>query len=283
LPKGTVGLLTDGYLEALRIPLIAGSYPVPGTAGEGPILLSASLAQRLFPNQNAVGQRVRRAETAAWNVVVAVVGDVPRTAIGGAAAEIYYVPVLPVPADQGYFPSHLTLTVRNAGEPTAIMPAVRAILRDLDRNLPLARVRTMEDIVADSMARTSLAMVLLLVAGGAALLLGVVGLYAVIAYTVTRRTRELGIRIAIGARVPDLLRLVIGQAISYVAIGALIGLAVSLIAMQSLRGLLYGVAPTDPLTILGVTLLLFIAAVAASLAPAQRAARLDPIRALKTE
>ena len=283
LPKATVGLLTERYLESLRIPLIAGNYPTAGSTGERPVLLSAVLAARLFPNQNAVGQRIRRADARQWNVVAAVVGDVPRTSIGGDLAEIYYVPVMAVPSDPGYFPSHLTLTIRTSGEPSTLLPSVRSIIRELDRNLPLAKVRTMSDIVSESMARTSLAMVLLVIAGAAALVLGVVGLYAIIAYSVTRRTRELGIRIAIGATVPDLLKLVVGQAVSYAGIGAAIGLIAAILSLQTLRGLLYGVAPSDPLTILLVLMLLFGAAIAASVVPAWRAATVDPVRALKAE
>jgi predicted lysophospholipase L1 biosynthesis ABC-type transport system permease subunit len=251
--------------------------------GDAPVLISAALANRLFPGKDPIGQLIRRTGDSAWNRVAAVVGDVPRTAIGGEPLEAMYVPVLERAVDSGMNPGHLTLVVRTSGEPLSLVSAVRNIVHSLDRDLALARVQTLERIVGDSMARTTLAMILLLTAGVAALLLGVLGIYAVLAYTVSRRTRELGVRMALGARAADVYALVLRQSGRYVGGGVFIGLLVVLIGARLLRSLLYGVAPLDLTTMAGAVALVCVSSLAASSLPARRAARVDPIRALKVE
>jgi putative ABC transport system permease protein len=265
------------------MPLVRGEYPHSMGGGEAPVLISAALASRLFPGKDPIGQTIRRTGDSTWNRVAGVVGDVPRTAIGGEPLEALYVPVLERAVDTGMRPGHLTLVVRSSGEPLSLVPAVRNIVHSLDRDLALARVQTLERIVGDSMARTTLAMVLLLTASAAALLLGVLGIYSVLAYAVSRRTRELGVRMALGARTADLHALVLRQTGRYVGSGVFVGLLVVLIGARMLRSLLYGVAPLDLSTIAGAVALVCLSSLAASSLPARRAARVDPIRALKVE
>ncbi len=180
-------------------------------------------------------------------------------------------------------PGHLTLAIRTGLPPASLVPAVRRIVRELDPALPIANARTMRGIVDRSMARHGFAMLLLLVAAGAALFLGAVGIYGVISYTVTQRVREIGIRLALGARAADVRRMLLRQG----AAVALAGLAAGTLAALWLTGfldtLLYEVSPSDPATIAAMAALLLAVALLASWAPATRAARTDPMVTLRTE
>jgi putative ABC transport system permease protein len=265
----------------MGIPLVRGAYPSTFGSGEGPVLISAALARRLFGDTDPIGQRIRRSGDATWDYVAGVVGDVPRVAIGGEPLQALYVPVVERAVDNEINPLHLTLVARTAGEPLALLPSVRAIVRGLDPALPIARVQTMERVVADSMARTTLAMIMLLLAGSAAFLLGMLGVYAVVAYAVDQRTRELGIRVALGARAADVHMLVLRQAGEFVGAGLLAGLAVVLAGARVLQSLLYGVAPLDVRTLASVMILVSVAALSACALPAHRAARVDPGKVLK--
>ncbi len=286
-PTATIRFVTPGYFDALRMPVLAGRTLRPGdpTDGTAPVLVSATLARRLFPDGAAVGRRVRRRgrDRDAWNTIAGVVGDVSNESVVGEPAAIYYIPVLDRPVDPGMIPGHLTLAIRTGLPPASLVPAVRRIVRELDPALPIANARTMRGIVDRSMARHGFAMLLLLVAAGAALFLGAVGIYGVISYTVTQRVREIGIRLALGARAADVRRMLLRQG----AAVALAGLAAGTLAALWLTGfldtLLYEVSPSDPATIAAMAALLLAVALLASWAPATRAARTDPMVTLRTE
>jgi hypothetical protein len=276
--------VSPGYFEAMRIPVLEGEGIASGVATvERPVLLSAAAAQRLFPSEPAVGKRLRRGKRAGqtWNTVAAVVGNVPKQNIGGAAAEIVYIPVLEHAVDPGLWPSHGALVVRASVPPATLTPAVRTIVRELDPHLPVANVRTLERIVADSMSRTTFTMLLLIVAASAALFLGAIGLYGVISYVVSRRTHELGIRIALGARGADVRRMVVRESARFALGGVALGLVAALAVTRLLRGLLYQVSPTDPLTFAAMVVLLVGVTLLASWVPARRAAAIEPMRALR--
>jgi ABC-type antimicrobial peptide transport system permease subunit len=169
------------------------------------------------------------------------------------------------------------------GEPMSLVPTVRAIVREIDPELPLYDAVAMEDLVADSMARDRFLMLLLLAFAGVALVLALVGVYGITAQAARQRLPEMGLRMALGARTADLVRLTLGRSIVLVAIGLGTGVATALVATRVMAGMLYGVAPNDPATFIAVPLLLAAAALGASWLPARRAARVDPARTLQAE
>jgi putative ABC transport system permease protein len=173
--------------------------------------------------------------------------------------------------------------VRTAGDPAAVTGSVRAAVRAVDPALPVASVRTMDQIVGAWSAERRLNTVVLAALGALALVLAVVGIYGVIAYMVAQRTREMGVRLALGARPADVLRLVVRQGAALAGAGIAVGLAGAWEATRSMRSMLYSVSATDPATFVGVALVLAAAALAASFIPARRATRVDPVVALRSE
>ena len=177
----------------------------------------------------------------------------------------------------------MTLVIRTQRDPLDVTRAVRAELDQLDKDLPLENTRTMTQLVESSVAQRKLSVRLLSGFAGVALLLAAIGLYGVLAYTVTQRTREIGIRAALGARRPDVIRLVLQQGMKLAGLGILIGLAGAFVLASLIRNLLFGVAPTDPLTFAVIPVLLAIVALLACWLPARRAASVDPMEALRYE
>jgi putative ABC transport system permease protein len=286
-PALSVYHATPGYFTALRLRLASGRGfdPADLRAAERPILLSAAAERRLFPGGSAVGKRIRRqiGGEQPWATVIGVVADVPREHVGGAAAEIVYLPVLDEPVDPGQRPFYGTLVVRTRGLPAAQAGAVRGALRGLDPHLPLANVRTMERIVADSASRTSFVMLLLGTAAAAALALGSVGLYAVLSYTVKRRAHEFGIRLALGAARSEVRTMVLRETVRLVAAGIALGVAAAWFSARSLRALLFGVAPGDPVAVVSMVALVLAVSLLAGWLPARRAMRVDPMTVLRRD
>jgi putative ABC transport system permease protein len=175
----------------------------------------------------------------------------------------------------------LTTVVRTTGDPFAIVGAVRNEVRSLDSELPVDRVKTLDQYLAESVAQPRFNTLLLALFAGTALILTVIGLYGVMAYSVAQRTREIGVRIALGAQTGDVLRLIVGQGMKLTLLGVIIGLVASLALTRLMKSLLYGVSPTDPLTFAGIALLLTVVALVACWAPARRAAKVDPMVALR--
>lgn len=279
----TVYFASPSYFETMRIPVVEGRGATAADPGaERPVLLSASAAERLFAGRFAVGKRLRRAAgPGPWMTVVGIVGDVPARRVGGEPATIVYVPILESPVDPDRMPGEGTLVVRTSVPPATLAPSVREIVRSLDSDLPVANVRPMDGIVADSTARTTFALLLLLVASVAALFLGVVGVYGVTSYAVSRRTREFGLRVALGARAPDVERMVVRETAGLVLAGVGLGALAALVLTRFMTTLLFEVRPTDPVSYATMALLLLLTALLASWLPARRAARADPHRALR--
>jgi predicted lysophospholipase L1 biosynthesis ABC-type transport system permease subunit len=213
--------------------------------------------------------------------VAGVVGDVPEERVGGEPAEIVYIPILATPVDERRIPSQGALVVRSTLPPAALAPEVRRIVRELDPHLPVANVRTLDSIVSASTARTTFTMLLLMVSGAAALFLGVVGVYGVTSYVVGRRTQEIGLRVALGASVPDVERMVVREGMRTVLTGVAAGVVAALALGRLLGSLLYGVSATDLPSYGAVMLLLVLTAWIATWLPARRAARVDPREALR--
>jgi ABC-type antimicrobial peptide transport system permease subunit len=177
----------------------------------------------------------------------------------------------------------MTLTLRTSGDPMNVLPAVRREIWGLDRNLPLVNVRPLADVVGAAMARTTFTLIMIGAAAGVALLLGAIGIYGVISYMVSLRTREIGVRMALGAQSQQVRRMVVRQGLVLAVIGVAIGLAGALALTRLITSLLYGIAPYDPVTLAGVTLALLAVSALASWLPAMRAARIDPIEALRAD
>ncbi len=281
---------TPEYFETMGIPLLAGRTFLPGDleAEAPPVILSAGFARAIVPGTDPIGRRIRQVE---WPddppfTVVGVVGDVAGESPSNGPLSHAYFPVLadPVNPPFPFVPREgMSVVVRTSHSPVALVPAVREVVAALDPRLPLDRVRTMEQLAADSRARLRFAAVLLLIAATATLFLGVIGTYGVISYAVTRRTREIGIRRALGAPTSRMESMILRQGAAVAASGLVLGIPAALALTRFMRALLFEVSPTDPVIFAATSVLLLAVALLASYLPARRAARVDPMEALRSE
>ncbi|NTX08569.1 ABC transporter permease [Myxococcus sp. CA040A] len=277
-----VSIVTPGYTQTLRLRLLRGRWLESGDdAGEGrrAVLISEEAARRYWPGQDPLGRTVEVGVNVGQGrfggEVVGVVGDVRHDGLEKASFPQVYVPF-----SQGTL-GRMTVVVRTKADPLSLVGRVREEVRALDAQLPLGNVRPLEALVGEALSQPRFYM--LVTAGFAvlALLLAAVGLSGVIAHAVSHRTREFGIRMALGARGGELLRLVLGQYLRLTLVGLGIGLGLAFAASRMMTGLVYGVAPTEPLTYASVSVLLGVVALVASYVPARRATRVDPIIALR--
>ncbi|MGH7575414.1 MAG: FtsX-like permease family protein, partial [Longimicrobiales bacterium] len=273
--------VTDGYFETLGIPRIDGRAPVRADAEGGrPVVWVNETFSRRFLDGRAVGERIRFGEDTVWAEIVGVVGDVREFGLNEEVRPAAYLPLStmrPVQLDL------MQLVIRTDGEPTALMPAIRAAVTRVDPSVPLTTLRTMDEVVASSLARTSFTVLLLGIAASVALVLGVVGLYGVISTIVSQRTAEIGIRIALGAQPAAVRALVLREGLGIGIAGVLIGLVAAAAVTRVLASLLFEVSARDPLTFVTVAVVLTTVSVVATYVPARRAMRMDPIAALRTE
>lgn len=274
--------VTRDYFNAMGVSVRKGrpfaSQDVRPAAGS--VIVNEVFEKRFFPGESAVGKRIRLLPgpaEAPWQTVVGVVGDVRQSGLAGDVMPQVYSPDL---EDMG---DALSFVLRVAGEPAGLIFAVRAVVAEVEPNQALYNVMTMEERLANTTTSRRLNTALLGAFAAVALLLAVVGIYGVMSYAVTQRTREIGMRMALGARPGNVMRFVMGQGMRVVLIGAGLGLAGALALARVLRNLLFEVAPTDPATFVCVTLLLSSVALLACYLPARRAARIDPMAALRCE
>jgi len=265
------------YFETMRIALVRGREftPQDRAGAPGVIIVNEALARRYWPGENPLGKRVRRGE--AHFTVVGLARDGKYRSLSEEPLPYLYLPLF-----QNYR-GLITLQVSTHGEPTAVIGAMRHQLQTLDKNLPLFDITTMEEHLGIALLPSRVAATLLGSFGALALLLAVVGVYGVTSYAVSRRTREVGIRIALGARFTDVLGMILSQGMIVVVIGLVIGMGAALCLTRFASSLLYGVSATDPWTLAGVSLLLGLAGLTATLMPALRAARIPPTEALRYE
>ena len=280
--------VSPGYFETMRIPLLQGRDVAAAdrVGAPGVAIVNRTLARRAWPGGDALGKRILLgggASDSVWRTVIGVAGDVRHRGLDVEPQPEIYLPHAQFPAGTGTALRTLRLVLRSERDPVALTSAVRAAVASLDPDLPLAEVQTMEEAMGSWAAERRLTM--LLVAGFAvvAIVLGGVGIYGVMAHMVAQRTREIGIRIAVGAVPREILALVLRQGAWLAGLGIAAGTLAGLGAARLLSGLLYGIAPTDVPTFLATAVLLAAVAAAASLLPAVRATRIDPIEALRAE
>ncbi len=273
----------QGYFEALGVPLRRGRLLEPRDRGDAPfaVVVNETFAKRFFADEDPIGKRIAydREPTpqSTWYEIVGVVGDQHQVTPGR-------VPEPEVFESRSQdWARTVWVVMRTNMEPMSVVPSVRAVLREIDPAIPIAKVRTLDEVRRTSMAREDSVLGLFTAFGGLALVLAAVGVYAVAAQSARQRTREIGIRLALGATAGDIARLVLGRGVVSVAVGLAVGLGATVAASRALESLLYGVEATDVRTIASVAVLLLGVGVIACWIPARWATRIDPVRSLKTE
>jgi predicted permease len=275
-----INTITPAYPRVLGLPLIAGRQLTDADrAGATRVaLVDAEAARVLWPDRKDVlGQRVKFVYLKDWITIVGVVGNVKRDSLSASPMPSLYIPLA-----QG-FPTSMRLVVRGSTDAAALTPALGRLVRELEPTVPVGSVRGLDALVADSAARPRFVAGLLAAFALIAVLLGAVGVYGVVAFAVARRTREMGVRSALGASPRQIGALVLRDGTRLAAAGIVVGLAGALASGRLLRGFLFGVRETEPLVLLSVCVLLLLVVLLASALPARRASRIDPLEALRVD
>jgi predicted permease len=280
--------IDGGYFHAMGIPLIAGkTFDQLALQRSDEAIISRATAAQFWKDstgQRAIGKRFRELPNGPWTTVIGVVGDTRDSSLAAPPSMVVYRPeALSLRQSDGPTRWTMALVVRTGSEPAAITSAVQRAVRELDPSLPLFDVRSMSDVTAASMAQLSFTILVLGAAAIVTLLLGAVGLYGVMAYVVSLRTRELAVRIALGATPGSVIRMLTQQGMMVTGFGIAGGLVLFVIVARALKSLLFGVASTDPLTLVSASLLLMGIAALASWLPARRTSRVDPADVLRAE
>lgn len=275
------------YFQAMGMRVASGRFFTPNDREDQPgvAIINETLAHRFFPNQNPLGKRIKMGGATGpfpWLSIVGIVRDVKQNGLEEGTKPALYISYLQPPLPGWKFQS-LFLAVRTQSDPLSLLTALRNRVQALDKHQPIYRVATMEELLARSLAARKFSLLLMMLFAALALSLSVIGLYSVLAYAVTQRTHELGLRMALGAQARDVLRLIIEQGMKLTLIGVVIGLGSALVLARLLKSLLFDVSPADPVTFAGITLLLMLVALLACWIPARRAAKVDPMIALRHE
>jgi predicted permease len=274
--------ITPDYFRAMGLPLLAGRFfaETDNDKGQPVIIVNAALARRHFPGEDPVGKRLKFTkpeEQGAWQTIIGVVGDEKQDSLrADVRPEIF----------QSHLQSaqrEMTLIVRAAGDPRALVGAVREQIRALDRGLPVDDIKTVREVIYESLARERFITLLLVGFAALALALASVGIYGVMSYAVTQRTHEIGIRMALGAQSRHILRQVVGRGMALVLAGVAVGLAGAFALTRLMTALLFGVSASDPLTFASIAVILVGVALSACWIPARRATKIDPMIALRCE
>jgi putative ABC transport system permease protein len=283
-PHGDTRTVSDDYFRVMGIPLLKGRlFDSRDIEGGLPVaIVDETLARHYWPDEDPIGRRISSSvedtgDEPRWREIVGVVGHTRQYGLDGLMKHQYYFP-----QEQSPRPN-MAMVARTASNPLGMVAAIRNAVADLDPNQPIYGEQTMEAMLDGSLAGRRFPMLLLSGFAGVALLLAVVGIYGVLSYAVTRRTTEIGVRIALGAGRGEVVRLVVRQGMSLAVIGLLIGIAAALALSRLMASLLFEVAPTDPLTFAFLPILLAAVAAIASLVPALRASRVDPVTALRCD
>lgn len=284
LPPGAVprvhalASVDPNYFATVGIPLVAGrTIRVQDAAQPSPeVVVSRAFAKRYWKDGDALGRRLRPGISGPWLTVVGVAEDVHQEALDEPATDLVYMPFVTVENDTPVAPNSAAILVRTTAESGTMLRAVRKVVQEYDASIPSYDERTLSSVMSAATARARTTLGLLMVASGIALLLGAVGIYGVMAYGVTLRRREIGVRLALGASPRDVRRMIAGGGVRLAAIGVLIGVPCAYATSRLLRGLLYDVSPGDPRTLAATCVVLLLTALIASWIPARRAAAVDP-------
>jgi len=288
-PEVDVRLVSPEYMDAMRIPIVRGRKlgDADVSGRQSVILISQSMAKQFWPGEDPVGKRLTlEFFPEAVREVVGVVGDVKDDGMDQTRPPAtLYVPLAQVSAgvNGGWNSFPMTLVVRSVSNPSDLVSAVSNSIHNIDPEIPLQDVLTMQDVVNKSMSQQRFNMLLLGAFAGLALLLAAIGIYSVLSYSVKRRVQEIGIRLALGARISDVLRMVVVEGMKPTLLGVVVGVIGAFALGRVLSSLIFGVKPTDPATFLAVAALLSIVALSATIIPAYRAAKVDPMIAVRYE
>jgi putative ABC transport system permease protein len=276
-------IATPGYQRAMAIATLQGRALEEHDTGEAPLvaLINETMARELWPNQSPLGKRIKfpgsEKNPQPWRTVVGVVGDVSQYGLDRKIPMQIYLPEAQYPT------SSMTLVVRSSTEPSSLVGSIRQELAAIDPDQAVSNVATMEQLLADSISLRRFSMLLLIIFACVALVLAAIGIYGVISYSVTLRTHEIGIRIALGAQTSDVVKMIVGGGLKLVLVGIALGLGGAYALTRIMASLLYGVSAADPLTFAAVALLLAGVALLACYIPARRATKVDPMEALRYE
>lgn len=279
--------ITPGALEALRVTVDGRTPTWSDVASRSQaVVVTKALAERLWPGEDAIGKGIgsNGSDSEVWYRVVGVARDIKAEALDAPNTEaVFYAATGLQPDDEnGEINDHAYLIRANGVDPVTLLPAIRAIVTAMNPRVPIIMPRLMDEVLARSMARTTFLLVLLGVAASVALVLSAVGIFGVISYIVTQRREEIGIRMALGASVQQVVRLVMLQSLRLAVVGTAVGLLCALVTTRAMQALLYGVSPSDPLVLGGVVAVLFATTVLATVIPARRAAQVDPSEAMRS-
>lgn len=279
-PTAFYAPVSSEYLNTLDVPLKRGRFFTQFDSSNAPlvVVINETMARRYFPSEDPIGKRlVVMFDKAETREIVGVIGDVLHNGLHAERRPEMFVP------HQQSASSYITFLVRTTSEPSSQITAVKRAIREVNPNQTFARTATMEELVADSLKERRFNLFLLGLFAAIALLLATIGIYGSISYSTRQRTNEIGVRIALGARSGDVLRLIVGQGIWLALVGVAIGLGAAFLLTRAIKSFLFGVSPTDPLTFLAISGLLLLTALIASLIPARRATKVDPLLALRSE
>ena len=283
-PSVNYRVVSPNYFHAMGIPVLQGRAYTDRDDENAPraMMVNQQLVNQIFPDENPIGKRITFGGTDAngqprWFEIIGVVANVRSLELREEPnPELYFS------AQQDLWPS-MSLVVRSTVEPSSLSASVRQVVNDVDRSVPVADVKPMDHIVSESITQPRFNLFLLGLFGAVAMMLSAAGIYGVTAYTVTQRTHELGIRIALGAQVGDVLKMILGQGMAVIGVGLVVGLAAAFALTRLLRTLLFGVGENDPLTFVAITAVLVLVALIACYIPARRATKVDPLMALRAE
>jgi putative ABC transport system permease protein len=272
--------VTAGYFTAMQIPMLAGRDVNEGdTSDKDPVaVISATFARQIYPGDNPIGRKfILNLGNEKPHEIIGVVGDVKLATLEGEVRPTAYL------SSRQYAFGLMNFVVRTTGDPARLGPAAVRVIRQIDPLLPVSAVRPLDEVFAESIARPRLTAVAMSVFAAAALLLAALGVYGIVAYSVSQRAREFGIRVALGAQPGQIIGMVVGQNLRIVALGLVVGLLIAIPATRLLGGLLYQVGPNDPATFIAIGAILSAVAIVASYLPARRGTRVDPVVTLKAE
>ncbi|HVG21959.1 MAG TPA: ABC transporter permease [Blastocatellia bacterium] len=277
-------LISPDYFKTMGIPLLKGRYfsDRDGRDSPGVVIINETMARRFFPDEDPVGKHLGLSTPEDKREIVGVVGDVKEAKLDADPKPTSYIPYIQN-APLYLQLNDLYLAIRSETDPSAMTATARSQVRAVDPDQPVSNIRTMEQVISLTLSSQRFLMLLLSIFAGLALLLAAVGVYGVMSYSVTQRTQEIGIRMALGAQQGDVLKLIVSQGMVLVIIGITVGLATAIAVTRIMSSLLYGISTTDLVTLVGASSLLGLIALAASYVPARKATSIDPIMTLREE